>query len=631
MGITAAATNCRRDRGDWIWCRRLRGWSGTSSDGGPVAFTWCDAKELGVYNAAFLLGQVRASNAFDLRQPPLQLFDDSLVPLHVSKVGYTASVEKVDAVRAMLILKDADRPEYETRYLIDTQRHVVLSIESRHKNVVGGTTKFSDFVEIGGSWWATRIEFIDDKGERNYLSTQTVTEVAADKFKTRVTEELAGKDKVLFLHHPIPKLADAKTAAAAGKGTFEQHVLLTLHFAATQQWTRALEHLQQCEKLAAGKQGMRWLNYAFLTASRRHEELRKLLLAEATALVDTNDPAVRANDYFLAEHLFGLAGQSFQTNEMLALSDRLEKLYARQPAYRHALQAWRSQRISFYQQAGQPDKVLALSKTLAVDYPQDVRFQYQYAQHLANSGDFTAAYAWLDRVLVPEAKWEPSEEESLRSQYATLLQQQGRYRDEADYLGAWLARNPEVTQPYGQYLTALIRSNQAAKAETLAAQWLRDGLKEEVPNSTLAKLQAAIAFATGQGYNLYTNIVEERWHTPLADAILFFARHDEYLSRVNNILQTNFRSTDAAHNVRKTLAGILLKESGTLSPERVIYYVDWAWSVLETDDWKKLAAVLRSAGTGRRNRRSRTSSGKRSPASSAGSRRKNTCPSSALS
>ena len=50
----------------------------------------------------------------------------------------------------MLILKNPNSPDYETRYLIDTARHVILSIESRLKNKVYGSTKFDDFVEIAG-------------------------------------------------------------------------------------------------------------------------------------------------------------------------------------------------------------------------------------------------------------------------------------------------------------------------------------------------------------------------------------------------------------------------------------------------------------------------------------------------
>jgi tetratricopeptide (TPR) repeat protein len=257
---------------------------------------------------------------------------------------------------------------------------------------------------------------------------------------------------------------------------------------------------------------------------------------------------------------------------------------------------WRSQRISLLQQSGQSDEVLLLSRSLAADYPRDYYLQYQYAQNLANSGDYTAAYAWLDRILVPGAKWELSEEESLRELYAGFLQRQGRHREQAEYLAAWLKRNPDTSQPYAIYLEALVRGNRASQAEELAAQWLREGqVKLELSNPIYARLTAAVGFATGQGYNFYTNRVEERWHASLAQLVSFLARDTEYIATINKILNSNYRSTDSAAEVRKALAVILNKEADKLTPEQLVAFIDWVWSNAEitTDEWKKITAEIR--------------------------------------
>src|SRR4029079_14581655 len=74
------------------------------------------------------------------------------------------------------------------------------------------------------------------------------------------------------------------------------------------------------------------------------------------------------------------------------------------------------------------------------------------------------------------------------------------------------------------------------------------------------------------------------------------ARHDAHLSTASHILQHwRFNSTDAARAARKTLAGILQKEPGKLSPSQVDYFVTWVWSDagMESDDWKKIAAEIR--------------------------------------
>jgi Flp pilus assembly protein TadD len=575
------------------------GWLARSMpDGGQVMTAWCDAKEFGSYSTAFLLGRVRDSNKVDLTNPPLDLADDSMRLLHLSHSGYEATIEpSARPSSTILLLKHRESPALEIRYLIDTMRHVVLSVETKNKGKVTSTTRFEDFVEIGGCWWARRVETFDANYERLGLTTQTITELPADDFAKRMSAELAGRDRVLFLRQPLPTVAAAKAAVAAGKATFDDRAVLTLHFAATQQWSRAREHLTECERLAADKKGIRWLANAFLLASRRHEELRQRLLDEGSALAGATNADTIANEYFLAEHLVGLASQVLQTNEALSLSDGLQKVYQRQPAHLEAAKTWRVRRVWLLQQAGQYDKALLLSKALAVDYARDHNLQHQYAQNLAAAGDYEAAYAWLNLVLGPESKWELNEENSLRSLFAGLLEQQGRYRELADYLANWTRRGAETDYPYSQYLSALVRSNQAEKAEVLAGQWLRDAqVTGELPRTAAARLNAAVSFALGQGHNLWSNRVEERWHAPLAKVAVFFALHDQQPHIAGTILQNHqFLRTDAAREARKSLAGFLVKELDNLSPGQLSRVIDWTFSDsgLERDDWTKIAARLR--------------------------------------
>ena len=362
------------------------GWLARNNpDGGQGIVSWCDGKEFGIFSSAYLLGRVRASNKNDLQHPPLELADASTTLLHVTYADYTPTVEGIAKDRVVLILKQTD-PKYETRFVIDTERHVVLSVEERRSGKVTGTTKFDDFVQIAGSWWARRVETFGEKGQRLSLTTQTITELPGEEFGKRMTQELATKRRVLFLRQPLPTVVDAKKAATGGKATFDDQAVLTLHFAASQQWTRARQHYEECERLAGGKPGMRWLRNAFLLASRRHEELRKSLLEEAAGLAKAADRENVANDWFLAEQLIGQAQQVLAANESLGILDRLQKLSEQQPAHVQALKTWNSRRHSLLQQAGQSDKALSLLKSMAADYPHDHNIQWQYAQNVAASG-----------------------------------------------------------------------------------------------------------------------------------------------------------------------------------------------------------------------------------------------------
>ena len=561
---------------------------------------WCDAKELGAINTAYQLGRIRASNAFDLQRPPLELGDDSMTGLHVAYANYTPTVEVIAKDRALLILKHKNDRYAEARYVIDTARHVILSAERRHRGKVQSTTKFDDFVEIAGTWWARKIETLDEAGKRTALETQTIADVPAGAFAERMKLELAAKEKVLFLKRPLPKISEAKLAVAAGKATFDDRALLVLHFSATQQWSRAKEHLAECERLAKGLPGMRWLSNAYLLASRQHGELGKRLPQDAVNIVGGGDAGAKANAYFLAQSLFAEAQRVLSANELLSLWNALEAVYKDQPAHLDAWKAWRNQRVSLLQQTGAIDAALALAKALAVEYPRDAYAHYRYVQQLTSAEDNAAAFAWLDKALAE--KWDASPEALLRGQYAELLRHQGRFRELADFLGKWIERNPESESPYAQYLAALVRSNRAEKAEALVGDWLRDGrVKGELPRPTAGRLTAAIAFALGNAYGFNTNRIDERWHAPLAETALHYARREEPSGFADTILQHwRFASTDAGRGVRKALAKDLASGVGTMAPERIAQYLTWIWSDsgLETDDWAKISAELRKRWDG---------------------------------
>ncbi len=186
------------------------GWLGrTTTDGYQVIVSWCDAKEAGSYSTAYLLGRVRGSNKIDLAHPPLELADESVTPLHVSYADYTPTIEAAGKDRALLILKTRDNPEHESRYLIDTSRHVLLSVEQRHKGKATATTKFDDFVEIAGSWWASARRDSRRQGPASFACDTDHHRVLGRRVRQADDGGTGGQGQ-----GPVPPLA----VAASGRG-----------------------------------------------------------------------------------------------------------------------------------------------------------------------------------------------------------------------------------------------------------------------------------------------------------------------------------------------------------------------------------------------------------------------------
>ncbi len=183
--------------------------------------------------------------------------------------------------------------------------------------------------------------------------------------------------------------------------------------------------------------------------------------------------------------------------------------------------------------------------------------------------------------------------ESLRYTEAQLLEGQGRYAELVDYLSGWVKENPESSSPYSQYLSALIRTDQMDRANALMARWLREGQAAgELSPAVIARVQAAIQQALGQGHNLYTGRIEPRWLSPLGDAALSFVHNDDRLSLANMILSGwQFQQTDEVRRVRKALLDEMRTGSEKMSPARMESYLQWV-STAEASEWKSIGAGL---------------------------------------
>ncbi len=566
--------------------------------GQQTTVQWCNDKERGVLSKALQLGRVRKSTPLDLAKPPLDLGLYTLSSLEKTYPQCQIELKPQGGDRTLLVIKYPASRQTETDVMIDTRRHVVLWIENRQDGKATSSTKCEDFIEIAGAWWAGRIETFDAENRLVSRTRQQFKTISAEYLGRRIDKELAGRDQIQFLHEPLPKLTAAKQAIADGKAKFDDQVVLLLYFARSQQWSRAQEYLEKAEKLADGMPGLRWLRYAFLNVNRRREELKQSIFAEAEKLAKQSSAGnFVSDDMFIANHLLSQSSGVLEANEMLALLDALKPVFERQPQYLLGLKQWNQQRANYLQQTGRSDEWLALQKQLAEEYPHDANLQQQYAQNLANSGDIESAYAWITRVLTDQARWLPNEDESLRNCYSQLLEREGRYPELVDYLAGWIKRSPPGMSAYQQYLSALVKSGRMDEANATIERWMKEGqTAERLSPEASAKLQAAVSQALGQGYNLYTNRIDERWLAPLADAALFFAKSDSQQNIADTIMGNwRFQQTDECRRVRKSVAAMLGTEMEKLSADQIQRYVSWIMPndpAVEPEAWKRLAADL---------------------------------------
>ena len=239
-----------RSRSRWQKLFSTKAWLVRSkiSEDREALIRWCDDRERGVISKAFQLGRLRKSTPLDVKQPPLNLSRESILPLEQTYWNHSATLEpqEKDAQgheRVMLVLKHTKDQHRISRLLIDTDRHVVLQVE-HFQSKLTSTTKHSNFVQVGGIWWVTRTETLDGQGRRSWLGIQSVKPLTDAALKLRIQQELSDRDKIHFLRFSLPTLTAAKLALTQDTPTFEDHFVLMMHFAHSQQWIRVIEHLQ---------------------------------------------------------------------------------------------------------------------------------------------------------------------------------------------------------------------------------------------------------------------------------------------------------------------------------------------------------------------------------------------------
>ena len=339
---------------------------------------------------------------------------------------------------------------------------------------------------------------------------------------------------------------------------------------------------------------MKWLRTVFLQASRRGEELRQRLLAEAAEVVKM--PA-SGDRLALADFVYNRAQSALAANELLELSDRLAPVYADLPPHAASRRNWRQNRVQRSPQRRQARGGAGPGEADRRGEPARPRAQTQYAQSLFNRGDHEAAFAFVGQQL-REAGWSRSEEESLRSTYAGWLEQLGRLPELTAFTSDWVKRNPESDTAYARYLSVLIRTGEQQTANWLIAKWLKAAqVPGEIAAPVRARFQAAERAAAGHGHNLNTDRPDPRWHKPLADAALFFIDHPKHYPLASTVLDSwQFQQTDEGRRVQRELFDRLTRGVAELPIPRLNHLLSVVLAhspAVEKADWAKVGDTLR--------------------------------------
>jgi hypothetical protein len=573
--------------------------SEAGNDREPVIH-WARGDKRGVLSVPYELALVRKAEPTDF---PAHLDLGEWWQRDFSSVAADklARLERPADGTALVTLTDPLRPAAETRITIDTARHIATAIEHvDHGRLVGGT-RLSDFVEIAGLWLPQKSEHYGASGRNHNVVTRKYEVVTAERAGALVDERLQPKAAALTIQLPLPALDEARKLVDLGQATLEARLTLLLSLAIDQKWPEAAAEFDRVLALAPDKAYRPWLQMWLLAASRRNEELRQLVLAQAQELAA--QPHVGQLE--LAEQLRTLAS-NFSDAEQLEIVDRLQPVYARLPDHLQGPRLWSSLRAYFLEQLARDDEGIRLREQLARDYPADGENILQLADLHIRRGDDAAAERTLQAAIANEtADWPAVERDQLYARWCRLLQDRGRYAELIEVTGQWMASQPASAEPYERHVAALVLTGREAEADKLVDEWLDAGLAPS-PLAEAVKHPLHAALETAIGGNSYLSIDEE------------FAqgteREKQVLARLMKLLVTHLSRTDCpevesrlSHHgrlrrteaFRRTAAELFAKlktEAATLPDGELVRLFDWCNSYSDeatSEDWQSLGVPLR--------------------------------------
>ncbi len=584
-----------------------KGWLKRSLDArNDVNVQWCDEQDLGTYSRAFLLGRIRKSKAADLNHGVLALDDHSLVGVHDSYPQAEARVEAAPGeARQTLVVTQVSNGElqYELRLLIDTARHVVLEQSWKWPEAVTKTT-FENFVSVHGQWWATKVSRDDQYSQTKTVTDLKITGHDAQQFKQALTAGLVERANVRFIRLPTVTVERAKQAVAEGKAGFDEHLIVLLHFNMEQQWDKVFEQLAAIEKLPGPQRGVWWLRTSLLRVAGRNEETRERLLAEAQRIVASpGQPEDAGLDDWLAEHVRGTLHGIVQSNEYLRLLNVLQPVYERQPPHTQGPARLLRERMATIEALGRVEEARAMRERVKALFPWDQNLITQEVRTRFAAGEHAAAIALLEAELTKDI-WTRTEKDPFRDTAVELLEGRRMYAEVVRFLDKeFERRQPAQQYVYSRFLSALGMSDDFDRALATARQWMREAreqkgqVKGRNRDALIEKLQAAINFSLGNGYNYYSNRIEFSLLPDLTETARAFARDVHWNITSQIIGHHQFADRDEIRTLRAEWWQILKAEAETLPANQLAAFVSRLLAndpVISDESWKQIAATVRA-------------------------------------
>lgn len=482
--------------------------------------------------------------------------------------------ESISAGKVKLSFRHPKQERESLELVLDSERAVVLQASWTHADGRVEKTEFSDFEQVAGAWWPTRIREWDEEGWLRAERELQITSLSSAEFESALKNLVEGlEQQALWLPSVWPSLEQAQNAQKNEKWTFADAWVLLNHHAAYDRWEEAELAWKRLAEIQAGRPGLHWLRLHFLKEARRGPAWRE----QAFVLVDALKEGL-PGELDGARQLFRNAQPLQKGAERLKLLDALTPIYDRYPkaqdlAYEH--HRWR---LETMQTIPKPRQAMALRRRLQQRFPHRLEAHTDLARHLALQGEVDQALGILQAADESETQWLAPERRQLRSQWIQLLRSERRLVQLLARIELWRVQQPHAV-PYlqGERLASLVYLNRVAEAEQQARAWLDFFFTQaEWSEAQEQGVVQSIHFWLGHSPGLSMRRIPENFQKHLwSDASKLLSR--EVLSPVLGEILMDYRLRDLPEGkqLRLRIYDSLVSRLEALDAERLTRLATW--------------------------------------------------------
>lgn len=544
---------------------------------------------------------------------------------------WDAKVDSSTETQTVILLTYRDQPWVQYRWTIDRERNCLLRNETLLDGIVRSQTIFSDHVQVGSRWRATRV--LDEQWEELSKSLRTVNEtrltikiVSGDDAKTLVTQLAAqrmegwsasggiGNSRTLLLPASLPGLLESRQAVISGTATPQQKIVRLFELANQAQWDDALLLLEATLKETQQTEAGRFLRSSLLQAARRFEVLRKEIEQTEPASLLTGISGVLSEEsvsspssmefqksafsqWTIFRHLTQiLRDHATATMDEQQLEQALNGLIASTQAFEQTnpaavgntlLLTLLGQKRDLLESHHRTAEVMELQQQIRTRWPwnlDELSRQTGLLQAQRRTADIRALY---EAELSPEKAWTRTELDTLFGSYLAWLRRRGEFEAGLQLCDRWTAGCPMNSSAWQHRLRSLIESNQKDVVLADLERWLKEALlpqagdnpallNQPVDPAIEARRDAALDFGRGTVAGLQIRGPQKVTYDSLAALAASYSRSDRHLDIAKRILDDSvIASRPASREVVKTHVRWLTETASTASLAQLTATMTW--------------------------------------------------------